>query len=221
MDVYYNSVRRPGEEELREAFIRNASASYSMLELHPPSKPMEFDQARVGSAERVDAQVLNPFTGETREISNIVYEKRHDGFPPERAYGIGRKLMEAIYGCIRVCTIFEIRNDARVPFAVTETKAVVKVLSWEKIRSMNHAENPVNEIAAMQHISQFPHENVMGVLDILQDEEYLLIFMPYYSSGSLYDFVLRAGHFPERVARYWFTQILEVRSRQTTMFHEG
>lgn len=211
MNVYYNSVRKPSEEELREAFLRNASASYSMLELHPPSKPMEFDPACVGEAERVDARVLNPFTGETHEVSSIVYEKRHDGLPPKRAYGIGRKLMEAIYGCIRVCTIFEIRNDAQVPFAVTEMKAAVKVLSWEKIRSLNHAENPVNEIAAMQHVRQYPHENVMCVLDVLQDEEYLLIFMPYYSSGSLFDFVSRAGHFPERVARYWFTQILEVR----------
>jgi len=51
----------------------------------------------------------------------------------------------------------------------------------------------------------------MSVKDVLQDDEYLLIFMPYYSSGSLYDFVSRAGFFPERVARYWFKQILEVR----------
>lgn len=211
MDIYYSNVRKLSEEELQEAFLRNASASYSMLEMHPPSKPMQFNQAHVREAERVDAQVINPFTGETREVSNIVYEKRYDGLPPKRAYGVGRKLMEAIYGCIRICTIFEIRNDVQIPFAITETKAVVKVLSWDKIRSLNHAENPLNEIAAIEHVSQFPHENVMSALDILQDEEYLLIFMPYYSSGSLYDFVARAGHFPERVARYWFTQIIEVR----------
>jgi serine/threonine protein kinase len=52
----------------------------------------------------------------------------------------------------------------------------------------------------------------MGVLDVLQDEEYLLLFMPFCSSGDLFGFVQQAGRFPEPMARYWFKQILEVSS---------
>jgi serine/threonine protein kinase len=50
----------------------------------------------------------------------------------------------------------------------------------------------------------------MGALDVLQDDEYLLLFMPFCSSGDLFGFVQQAGRFPESMARYWFKQILEV-----------
>ena len=63
----------------------------------------------------------------------------------------------------------------------------------------------------MQHVSRGgPHPHVMGVLDVLQDEEYLLLFMPFCSSGDLFGFVQQAGRFPEPMARFWFKQILEV-----------
>ena len=64
----------------------------------------------------------------------------------------------------------------------------------------------------MQYICSVhgPHPHVMGALDVLQDEDYLLIFMPFCSSGDLFGFVQQAGKFPEPMARYWFRQILDV-----------
>jgi serine/threonine protein kinase len=84
-------------------------------------------------------------------------------------------------------------------------------MSWQKIRELRHIEDPQKEVAAMQFVSQDgTHPHVMGTLDVLQDEEYLLMFMPFCSSGDLFGFVQQAGRFPEPMARYWFKQILEV-----------
>jgi hypothetical protein len=155
--------------------------------------------------------VLNPVTQEILEVSNIIYERHPDGRPPERAYWVGRKLKKCIFGVVKECTLLSFRNDMRVPWQVTPDKAAVKIMSWKKIREIQHIEDPIKEIAAMQHVSRNGgHPHVMGALDVLQDEDYLLMFMPFCSSGDLFGFVQQAGKFPEPMARYWFRQILEV-----------
>jgi serine/threonine protein kinase len=195
------------------AFLENASASYDDVAMAGhPSPPLQFDRPRTGLAERVDAPVLNPVTQEVLEVSNIIYERHLDGRPPDRAYWVGRKLKRCIFGVVKECTLLRFRNDVNVPWEVTPEKAAVKIMSWQKIREVEHIEDPIKEVAAMQYVSRDGrHPHVMGVLDVLQDDEYLLMFMPFCSSGDLFSFVQQAGKFPEPMARYWFKQILEVR----------
>lgn len=194
------------------AFLDNASASFQDIEENgPPAPPLAFEPARMGLAERVDAAVYNPVTHEMREVSNIIYERRLDGRPPDRAYWVGRKLKKCIFGVVKSCTVLKFRNQHDVPWEVTEHRAAVKIMSWQKIRELRHIEDPQKEVAAMQHISSHgTHPHVMAPLDLLQDEDYLLMFMPYCSSGDLFTFVQQAGKFPEPLARFWFRQILEV-----------
>ena len=198
------------EEDL--AFLDNASAAYEDIEVNgAPCAPLPFDRPKTGNAERVDAPVYNPVTHDVLEVSNIIYERHADGRPPERAYWVGRKLKKCIFGVVKECTILRFRNDMNAPWEVTAQKAAVKIMSWQKIRDLRHIEDPQKEVAAMQYISKGGgHPHVMGVLDVLQDDEYLLLFMPFCSSGDLFGFVQQAGRFPEPMARYWFKQILEV-----------
>jgi serine/threonine protein kinase len=195
-------------------FLENASATYEDIEENgPAAMPLPFDRPEVGRAVRVDAPVFNPVTKDVLKVSNIIYEHRADGRPPERAYWVGRKLKKCIFGVVKECTILRFRNDPDVPWEVTQHKAAGKIMSWQKIRDLQHIEDPQKEVAAMQFISRGgPHPHVMGTLDVLQDEEYLLLFMPYCSSGDLFGFVQQAGRFPEPMARYWFKQILDVRN---------
>lgn len=195
------------------AFLENASASYEDIALNgDPAQPIPFEAATRGRAERFDANVLNPWTGDMFEATNIVFERHLDGRPPERAYWIGRKLRKCIFGVVKECTVLRFRNDQNVPWEVTEGKAAVKIMSWQKIRELRHIEDPQQEVAAMQYISrEGVHPHVMGVYDVLEDEDYLLMFMPFCSSGDLFGFVQQAGRFPEPMARFWFKQILEVR----------
>mmetsp|Transcript_1066 Transcript_1066/g.1357 ORF Transcript_1066/g.1357 Transcript_1066/m.1357 type:complete len:384 (+) Transcript_1066:169-1320(+) len=193
------------------AFLENASASFEdIAENGDPSVPLSFDPATVGAAERVDAAVFNPVTSEVLEVSNIIYQRHADGRPPERAYWVGRKLKKCIFGVVKACTILKFRNVPDVPWEVTELKAAVKIMSWQKIRELRHIEDPQKEVAAMQFVCRDGvHPHIMGTLDVLQDDEYLLLFMPFCSSGDLFGFVQQAGRFPEPMARYWFKQILE------------
>jgi Protein kinase domain len=198
------------EEDL--AFLDNASAAFEDIEVNgAPCAPLPFDRPKTGNAERVDAPVYNPVTHDVLEVSNIIYERHADGRPPDRAYWVGRKLKKCIFGVVKECTILRFRNDMNAPWEVTAQKAAVKIMSWQKIRDLRHIEDPQKEVAAMQYISRAGgHPHVMGVLDVLQDDEYLLLFMPFCSSGDLFGFVQQAGRFPEPMARYWFKQILEV-----------
>jgi serine/threonine protein kinase len=194
------------------AFILNSSASYDdLLANGEPSAPLPFERATMGLAERVDATVYNPVTRDVLEVTNIIYERHPDGRPPDRAYWVGRKLKKCIFGVVKECTVLRFRNDMNVPWEVTASKAAVKIMSWQKISELKHIEDPQKEVAAMQFISKdIQHPHVMGVLDVLYDDEYLLMFMPFCSSGDLFGFVQQAGRFPEQMARYWFRQILEV-----------
>lgn len=192
-------------------FLENASASFTDLKQNgPPTMPLPFDRAQVGRAIRVDAPVFNPHTQNVLKVSNIVYEHHMDGRPPERAYWVGRKIKKCIFGAVRECTILRFRNDPEIPWEVTEHKAAGKVMSWEKIGELQHIEDPQKEVAAMQLVSRGGgHPHVMGSFDVLQDEQYLLLFMPLCTSGDLFTFVKSAGRFPEDMARHWFSQILD------------
>ncbi|KAG7361287.1 protein kinase domain containing protein [Nitzschia inconspicua] len=192
-------------------FLENATASFADIEANgDPVMPLPFDRPKVGRAVRVDAPVFNPVTKDVLKVSNIIYEHHTDGRPPDRAYWVGRKLKKCIFGVVKECTILRFRNDPETPWEVTEHKAAGKIMSWQKIKDLQHIEDPQKEVAAMQFVSRAgTHPHVMGVLDVLQDEEYLLIFMPFCTSGDLFGFVQQAGRFPEPMARYWFKQILE------------
>lgn len=194
------------------SFLENAAANHGDVELvAPPAPPLSFEPAPRGRAERVDALVLNPSSGDVMEVQNIIYERHPDGTPPPRAYWVGRKLRKCIFGVVKECTVLSFRNDMNVPWQVTQARAAVKIMSWEKIHQLQHIEDPIKEVAAMQHVSKDGvHQHVMGVLDVLEDEEYLLMFMPFASSGDLFGFVQTAGRFEEPMARHWFKQILSV-----------
>lgn len=201
------------------SFSLNAAASYGEIEAAgPPASPLPFEQHAIvgGPAERVTAWVFDPATQDTMEVRDIIYEKQKDGNPPDRAYGIGKKILDCLLGAIKECTILRFRkDDTNVPWEVTGQKAIVKILSWERAESCHLMEirDPRQEAAALQYISQngaHEEEDVIGACDILEDEKNIFTFMPFSSSGDLFDLILKTGRFSESKARSWFKQILLV-----------
>ena len=197
-------------------FLENAAASFTDIEQNgSPIMPLPFDQPKVGRAMRVDAPVFNPHTQDVLKVSNIIYEHHMDGRPPERAYWVGRKLKKCIFGVVKECTILRFRNDPEIPWEVTEHKAAGKIMSWQKIKDLQHIEDPQKEVAAMQFVSRGGgHPHVMGALDVLQDEEYLLLFMPFCTSGDLFGFVQQAG------SKFYkaFSFIMDVSEKENSRF---
>lgn len=204
------------EEERTEAFLENAAATFEEVAENGTAAPLEFEGPNLGLAQRVDAPILDPETGNFREYKNIIYEC-HPGLRyPSRAYRIGRTLRRCSFGVVKFCNVLKFRNDPKIPWEFTEEFAAVKILSWRKIRNQNssgrHPDDPEKEIATMQYLCQEGvHPNIIHPQDALSDEDYLLLFMPYLNSDELLVRVQEAGRFPEKIARYWFRQILKVR----------
>lgn len=73
-----------------------------------------------------------------------------------------------------------------------------------------HLENPIQEISAMQLIGNY-HPNVLGAIDVMQDENYLYTIMPYCPGGDLFGLITgeKNHSMDEQKARVWFRQILE------------
>ena len=202
-------------EELGQ--LRNACASFREIELQgEPADPLDFPDPTVGRGVRVTANVYNPSIGEEAAVSNVIYEV-NESMQTTRAYWVGRKLKKAIYGCVRSCTILRPRlkhgEYSLDSWEVTPEMGAVKIVDWTLVRMDQgiHTEDPIKEVAAMQFAARGgEHSNVMKSLDVLADDQYLYVFMPFCSSGELFGFVEREGRFSEPVARYWFRQILSV-----------
>jgi hypothetical protein len=132
--------------------------------------------------------VYNPATNHVLELSNIIYERHADGRPPERAYMVGQKLRDCIFGMVKACEILKFRNSPDAPWETTGTLAAVKIMPWrQRIEENRHVQDPRQEVAAMHFVSRdrvHPHVT-LGPIDVLQNQECLLMFMPFCSSVCL------------------------------------
>lgn len=156
------------------------------------------------------------------------------------AYWPQRRLQDAIYGCVIACTVLvrhvgEAADDAAraagyepghplapIVWEITNEHVAIKQVEWRRVHAMRGRllEDPIKEIAAMQLIGN-NHPNVLGSMEVLQDQEHLYSVMPFCRGGDLFGVVLEvaekrqsneesegAGGMSEPVARYWFRQLL-------------
>lgn len=102
-------------------------------------------------------------------------------------------------------------NTKSVPITRTHTCLFELRVSLEMIGDVQRVEDAQKEVAVMQYMRTYgEHPNVLGVLDVIQDDENLFMFTPFRSSGDSLSFLMGAGRFDEVAARYWFHQLLEV-----------
>jgi serine/threonine protein kinase len=201
----------------------NAAATYNeVMASGLPAAPLEFPSPVFATTNRVNASVYNPDVDEEIVVPNVIYEVRRDGQPPKRAYWIGRKLKNAIYGCVCSCSVLKVREggwagpDGNSIWEITPEFAAVKILDLDVIRKRQEqkdkiSEDPIKEVAAMQYSSSEgskPH--VLPCWDVFLDEQYIYMVMPLCSKGELFEYVKWNGRFDESVARYWFKQLLSV-----------
>jgi len=110
----------------------------------------------------------------------------------------------------------EAENDEEddVLFEVTTQHVAVKVNYGRRIERYRgrHAENPLQEVAAMQLIGN-SNIHIMGTIETLFEGSNLNVIMPYAGSGDLFQRLQesqeRGQGFPEAEARFWFRQIID------------
>jgi len=148
------------------------------------------------------------------------------------AYYPQRRLQDAIYGAVWACLVLRRHRgraeedaaaaarvrpgdpNAPIVWEITGQHVAIKMIEWARVMQNRGRllEDPIKEIAAMQLIGT-EHPNVLGCMEVLQDDDYLYSIMPYARGGDLFGYVVNEsraeGGMEEPVARYWFRQILE------------
>lgn len=124
------------------------------------------------------------------------------------AYWPRRRLQEAIYGIVIVCTVLvrhvgEAADEAAkaagyepghplapIVWEITNENVAIKQIEWSRVHAMRGRllEDPIKEVAAMQLIGN-DHPNVLGSLEALQDQDYLWSVMPFCRGGDLFGVV--------------------------------
>lgn len=208
----------------------------------PAARPLEFPTPTVHRCERIELVVKDHISGTLHRLRNVIMKHDSYGIAGDTAYLVKKKLAKSVYGSVRLCIVLkrchkksqqESREDASVvdsevvEWESTDIRAVVKASSWSRIHAMRgrHLEDPIKEIAAMQHLGNYnPH--VLGAIEVLQDDTFLYTVTNHLPNGDLYGRLLGGDSqltssssedsesdsrgLNEKQVRVWFRQLLLV-----------
>lgn len=85
----------------------------------------------------------------------------------------------------------------------TNTRVAVKIID---ISDTSKRELALKEVQILR--SLYRHENIIDIQDVIEEREFLYLFMEYASNGHLGTFIHRHGRLDEDVARKYFVQML-------------
>ena len=88
------------------------------------------------------------------------------------------------------------------------TGRVVAIKSFKKtpIEKFRHKMKKIQYETEL--MKRFNHKNITKILEVFNDEEYMLIIMEYINGGNLYSFVKKRRKLPEKMAKFLFRQII-------------
>ncbi len=108
-------------------------------------------------------------------------------------------------------------SEEDVVFQTTDEYVAIKVNYYDRMERLKHrhAEDPLKEIAALQHIGNYNHPNVLGCYEVLYDGENVNVVMPFCGSGDLFQLLQDnqrlnpdTPELAEPEARHWFRQVI-------------
>lgn len=227
------------QNSLRNNNNKSSSSSSSRQQQHQQQQQAQNQQQRENKSplETTNNTSSPSSSSSTNPNSNSPssnpIESRQDDYI---AYFPQRRLQDAIYGSVWACLVLKrhygpaaddaaraagVRPgdpNAPIVWEIVGRHVAIKMIEWSKVHQSRGRllEDPVKEIAAMQLIGT-EHKNVLGSMEVLQDDDFLFSIMPYARGGDLFGYVVRdtelrggEGGMSEPVARYWFRQLLDV-----------
>lgn len=163
-------------------------------------------------------EIINP-----RDGSRQIYKQRCLESSGGQVYEIGRILKEALFGYVyHACLLQKLdtgptrrrSNSNNEEFETVYVRSsplieyAIKTYSRQAIASSgNQAENPVNELAAIQYIGSLSY--VIAQHECCHDRSFLYSIMEFMEGGELFEEILMNGKKDEAQARIIFSQILE------------
>jgi len=160
-------------------------------------------------------------------VSSSSSESETEDIIPENeiAYLIWDEIRNAIYGKVYHGIVLR-RSTPTDVWEMTNQDCAIKAMTWDEIRrgiARNQAENPEDEISAMQHLKRHlgdtggrpvpAHDamretNIIMPLDFLYDEQNLYTITPYCTGGELFEVLRERRRFTEPEGRYLLRSIL-------------
>lgn len=209
--------RRKFSITMEELYLfSNAAARHDLIASAPPADPISFPQPFIPAAIRVCGMVYDP-AAQTERVQHLIYREIMHYRLPFRAYQLRKTMRTTFFGEIVLASVLTLRHRDPLVWELTNEYAAVKLIDRDKLRrtQIRTMEDPMKEIACVQFISDHgreQHPNVLGVLEVLLDEQFIYQFMPFCSGGDLYTSLTFASEtrLEEPVARIWFRQILQV-----------
>ncbi len=210
----------------------------------PAVRPLDFPSPTVHRCLRATQNAYDHRSGLVFHLKNVLIRvgQSRGSTPSDHAYLIKKRLSKSMYGDVRLGVILRRVNSSKrqsadsnpsVEWESTENMVAIKISSWDKLKSLRgrHLEDPIKEVAALELVGNY-HPNVLGSIEVLQDDDFLYTVVPYCAGGDLYGRVVGGHHrrasessdsssqdsieqlplrrVDEAVARQWFRQLLSV-----------
>jgi hypothetical protein len=210
--------------------------------LPPAQAPTPFDSPVLLTAKRVTGTVGNSCAPPAMESSTslsggedtlaaqnhiLVVEHDEEG---KKAYLLQRKVGTTAHGSIRLGYVLKDSKETdegvwelaessledhqhEIVSVIMEEKS--KVLSDDIGSHGNSSIDPAAELSALQLVAKHDPEgvgHVLGTTNIACDEQYVYAITDYHREGSLFEYCAEVGRLGEPEARFFFRQILMVRS---------
>lgn len=202
----------------------------------PPAAPLEFPMPLIHRAQRKEVSVVDHLSGRVYHEKELIIAQQqtsHTVNGARKAYLLKKKLATCTHGVVRLGIVLEQnmkQEESReclqeeAAWKSTSNVVAVKVISTERVRQSlsSTSSNPLSEVASLQLVGSY-HPNVLGCIEVLQNEEELFIVTPYNHGKDLYQrlmagerasitrtsFALKPLKRPsERCAREWFQDLL-------------
>lgn len=210
-------------------------------QLGPSTAPIPFPSPRLHRGRRDRVLCYDPATRNHDILDNVLLRSGRD---IQQAYWKlpFKEPVETIMGHVEFCRVLrrtqkeeddedddddstmasndDDDDDDDLVFEFTDQRVAVKVNYTDRMDQLRgrHAENPLQEIAAMQLLGDAPI-HVLGALDVLFDGQNLNIVMRYCDSGDLFQLLQESQNRPmaipgtpgltEQEARFWFKQLMD------------
>jgi len=144
-------------------------------------------------------QDYNYFMRQSTKLSNYIknYYNKFNEYPPTKInfYKYGRLIGQGAFGKVNIgLNVLSGR--------------VVAIKSFNKDKLTINSENMKKILYETNLMQKLNHPNITKILEMFEDDKFILIIMEYINGGNLFSFVKKRRKLSEKIAKFLFRQII-------------
>ena len=144
-------------------------------------------------------QDYNYYMRQSNKLANYIknYYKKYNVYPPTKInfYKYGRLIGQGAFGKVNIgLNVLSGR--------------VVAIKSFNKDKLTINSENMKKIMYETNLMQKLNHPNITKILEMFEDDKYILIIMEYINGGNLFSFVKKRRKLSEKIAKFLFKQII-------------